>query len=144
RVAGLVQRGEVVVDAGDVGEAVDPVPGRGDDLVDRRLCGDVPGHGGDVEPGLGGRELGEALRGEVHGDHAAALEGDAGGGRRADAAGGAGDDHRLPGETSARRGGGGGLRLGQLSAVHGAHEVIDHGLRELSLAEGDQLLQRQR
>src|SRR5699024_8040876 len=140
-VAGLVERGEVVVDPGDVRQAVDPVARGGDDAVDPVLLHDIGGHGGDGGVGLGGGERLKTLLGEVDGDHATAFAGHAGGDGGADARCGAGDDHGPAREScvGGRRGG----FLGDRAVVDGADHVVDGGLGELALAEGDQLLQGQ-
>ena len=80
----LVQRGEVVVDPGDVRERADPVPGRGDNRIDVGPLGDVTCHRNDLRLGQRVPERGESFAGDVHRDDPPALPGDAGRGGSAD------------------------------------------------------------
>jgi hypothetical protein len=145
---------ETSVDARDVGQGVDAPVGGGDDAVDVRLRRDVAGDRdeGDVEVRQVGDERLQLVGEEVDGDDAAALTGHAGGGRPADPGGRAGHDDGLAREP-ARRGllapGAGAVvvavdrLLGEHAAVGPEHEVVDDRLRQLALAQRDELLQRQ-
>ncbi len=96
------------------------------------------------ETGVARHELVEPLRRDVDGDDAATLPGDAGGGRPADAGSGTGHDDRAAGEASGRHplGPAGGLGLGgKYSVVRGEHQLVDHRLRHLPVADSDELLQ---
>ena len=119
----LVDRGEVVHDAGDVRQRVDASAGGSDDGGHGLLGGDVAGHRDQVQPGVLGHEVIQAFLADVGGDDAAAFLGDAQGGGLADAGGGAGDDDGLAGEPA----GGGGF----LPCSFVAHDVLP------DVADGD-------
>lgn len=73
----VVDRGEVVHDAGDVRQRVDPSAGGSDEGGHGLLGGDVAGHRDQVQPGVLGHEVVETFLADVGGDDAGAFFGDA-------------------------------------------------------------------
>lgn len=147
-VRGLVDRREIVVHAGHVRQGVDAAVGCHDDPVDVTLQCDVTEDGGDRAVGEGRREGLEALGRDVHSDHAATFPRDARGGCPADAGCRAGDDDGLAVEPSGRDALGPharGALLGRYDPVVDLqHQIIDDRLRQLPLADGDELPERER
>ena len=81
----LVDRREVVHDAGDVRQGVDPSARGSDDGGHGLFGGDVAGHGDQVQAGVLGHQGVQALLADVGGDDPAAFLGDAQGRGLADA-----------------------------------------------------------